>query len=104
MQRWSLIFVAYTYDLDFRRTAEHGNADTLSLLVPAEELYHLEFFESSVTVDGIREFTETKKDPILGTVVNRLFRTKIPVLILFLFIESVLNCLWKIVSYFGIVE
>lgn len=32
MQRWALILAAYNYDLIFRPTMEHGNADSLSRL------------------------------------------------------------------------
>jgi len=79
MQRWALILAAYTYDLDFRQTSEHGNADALSRLpiesqadssVPAQELYHVEFFEASVTIAEIRE--ASKRDPLLSIVINRL--------------------------------
>jgi len=35
MQRWSLILAAYQYEIDYRKSAEHKNADALLRLVPA---------------------------------------------------------------------
>jgi hypothetical protein len=32
LQRWSLLLSAYHYDLEFRSTTAHGNADALSRL------------------------------------------------------------------------
>ena len=34
MQRWALILAAYQYEIEFRKSAEHANADALSRLVP----------------------------------------------------------------------
>ena len=33
MQRWSLILAANRYEIDYRKSAEHANADALSRLV-----------------------------------------------------------------------
>ena len=32
LQRWAILLSAYTYDIEFRNTAAHGNADALSRL------------------------------------------------------------------------
>ena len=32
LQRWAILLSAYTYDIEFRNTASHGNADALSRL------------------------------------------------------------------------
>ena len=37
MQRWVLLLSAYTYDIHFRPTGSHGNADRLSHLPLATE-------------------------------------------------------------------
>ena len=32
LQRWAIILAVYTYDIQYKPTAKHGNADTLSRL------------------------------------------------------------------------
>lgn len=32
MQRWALVLMAYNYDIDFRKSANHMNADVMSTL------------------------------------------------------------------------
>ena len=44
MQRWSLILATYQYEIEYRKSAEHGNADTFSRLVPG--LYFLKCEQS----------------------------------------------------------
>ena len=34
MQQWSLILAAYQYEIEYRKSAEHANADAVSRLVP----------------------------------------------------------------------
>ena len=82
MQRWALILSAYHYEIQFRPTGEHGNADALSRLpLPLKQgnrreeedsacCYSMEFFKSAITFEIIRE--ETKKDRLLQQVVGRL--------------------------------
>ena len=81
MQRWALILAAYHYNLEFRRTEEHANADAFSrfplpsqsdssLGMPPETLFHVNFFKTCVTVENVRQ--ETNSDPILSLVVKRL--------------------------------
>ena len=53
MQRWSLILAAYQYEIEYRKSAEHANADALSRLVQAsleeqeeeEEVYLISYLE-----------------------------------------------------------
>lgn len=71
---------SYSYKLEVRRTEEHGNADALSRFplnttgnqheMTAAEVYHAEFLESTVTAAAVRD--ETRKDPLLSRVVDRL--------------------------------
>ena len=37
LQRWALLLAAYTYDIEYRFTSAHGNADALSRLPLPEE-------------------------------------------------------------------
>ncbi|UYV80368.1 K02A2.6-like [Cordylochernes scorpioides] len=72
LQRWELILSAYTYDIKFRRTQDHGNADLLSRFpVGCEEIqrlnnvYALSYVEElPITAEEIA--TETEKDEVLS--------------------------------------
>ena len=84
MQRWAIILSAYQYELVFRSTTEHGNADVLSRLFlgqtacsSADACCHsMEFFESGQTLITFKDLQrETALDPILSLVLQRL-RTK----------------------------
>ena len=65
---------AYQYEIEYRKSAEHANADALSRLVPRsvddqeeEEVYLISYLEElPVTAQDIA--TETIKDPVLGRV------------------------------------
>lgn len=81
MQRWAIVLAAYDYELVFRPTQEHGNADTLSRLpLPSQNglvgyasCSSMEFFpDSTVTFRKVDE--ETKKGPFLQQVEDRLMR------------------------------
>ncbi|UYV72114.1 K02A2.6-like [Cordylochernes scorpioides] len=72
LQRWALILSAYTYDIKFRRTQDHGNADLLSRFpVGCEKIprlnnvYALSYVEElPITAEEIA--TETEKDEVLS--------------------------------------
>ncbi|UYV76723.1 K02A2.6-like, partial [Cordylochernes scorpioides] len=72
LQRWALILSAYTYDIKFRRTQDHGNADLLSRFpVGCEEIprlnnvYTLSYVEElPITAEEIA--TETEKEEVLS--------------------------------------
>ncbi|UYV80232.1 K02A2.6-like, partial [Cordylochernes scorpioides] len=72
LQRWALILSAYSYDIKFRRTQDHGNADLLSSFpVGCEEIprlnnvYALSYVEElPITAEEIA--TETEKDEVLS--------------------------------------
>ncbi|XP_039893254.1 uncharacterized protein K02A2.6-like [Simochromis diagramma] len=75
MQRWALILMAYNYDIEYRRSAEHANADALSRLprnTPdniAEEgsiFYFSHVEELPIVAKDIER--ATMKDPILSKV------------------------------------
>lgn len=75
MQRWALILAAYDYELEFRVTQDHANADALSRLPLEEEdatateepIFHTTVLEElPVTAEHIEEVT--RKDPVLSKV------------------------------------
>ncbi|UYV73363.1 K02A2.6-like [Cordylochernes scorpioides] len=72
--RWAIILSAYTYDIKFKKTQDHGNADLLSRL-PVESgetsrldnIYALSYMEDlPITAEEIR--IETQKDEVLSIV------------------------------------
>lgn len=77
LQRWAVILVTYSYDLEYRSTTEMGNADTLSCL-PVERaptshdcnILLVESLHFPLTAKDIGE--ATKKDPILSYVLEGL--------------------------------
>ena len=74
MQRWALILAAYQYEIEFRKSAEHANADALSRLVPSTsddepelEVYGISYLdELPITAGDIA--STTRKDPVLAHV------------------------------------
>ena len=75
MQRWSLISAAYQNEIEYRKSAEHANADALSKLVQAslkeqeeeEEVYLISYLEElPVTARDIA--AATRKDLFLARV------------------------------------
>ena len=82
--RWSIILNAYDYNIEFKPTALHGNADMLSRLplkqstkVSSENLlYHYQISSLPVTAATLR--TETLKDNILNQVLKFLATGKWP--------------------------
>ena len=78
--RWSIIMNAYDYDIEYRASEKHGNADMLSRLplkqsVPIstdESLYHIQLEHLPVDTEIIK--SETEKDVTLKTVIKCLQR------------------------------
>ena len=74
MQRWALILAAYDYNLEFRKTEEHANADMLSRLPLDGDTTAAEEPVFSVTVTDELPITSqqireaTRKDPVLSKV------------------------------------
>ena len=74
MQRWSLILAAYQYDIEYRKSGEHANADAMSRLVPLtkEDESETEQFmisyvdELPITAGDLA--SGTRKDPVLARV------------------------------------
>ncbi|UYV76695.1 K02A2.6-like [Cordylochernes scorpioides] len=74
LQRWGLTLAAYTYEIKFRRTQDHGNADLLSRL-PVEsdekpvlnQTFILSYVED-LPVTAAEIGVETKKDEVLSVV------------------------------------
>ena len=79
LQRWAVILMAHQYDIRFRKSDEHANADMLSRL-PTEDSENLAT-ELSINYFSITDdlpisatdiCTETKKDVILSKVFNHI--------------------------------
>ena len=76
LQRWALILASYHYKIEYRSTAAHADADSMSRLPlpqtwsPKSENVEGYFFEASVvtnvTAEMVRE--KTQVDPILSLV------------------------------------
>lgn len=80
MQRWALLLSAHDYDIQYRRLGAHANADGLSRLPLPEQpknseetIFYFEMVECTpVTARQVKN--ETKGDPILSRVLDRVMR------------------------------
>lgn len=77
MQRWALILMAYTYDIEYRRSEDHGNADALSRLprtqkddTAAEQGIFYFSYVDELPVQAVEIAENTKKDPVLHKVLT----------------------------------
>ena len=76
MQRWAVILQAYSYQVEYRPSTKHGNADALSRLPcnnpPLKEEAELYFFSGleELPVDAKDISRETRRDPVLARVLN----------------------------------
>ncbi|KAL9975231.1 hypothetical protein ACROYT_G012365 [Oculina patagonica] len=74
MQRWALILASYQYDIEYRKSAEHANADAMSRLAQstAKDEFEIEAFvisyvdELPITAGDLA--SATRKDPVLARV------------------------------------
>ena len=72
MQRWAVILQAYNYQVEYRPSKEHGNADALSRLpcnaLPLKEEAEMFFFSGleELPIDAKDISRETKRDPVLA--------------------------------------
>ena len=80
LQRWSIQLAAYTYDIEYRASKYHGNADALSRLprktteeaddwsVEGDQVNRVQIERTLVTASRIRE--ATRGDPVLSRVLH----------------------------------
>nr|XP_055048287.1 uncharacterized protein K02A2.6-like [Misgurnus anguillicaudatus] len=83
MQRWALLLSAHTYDIKYRKSELHGNADGLSRLPLAErvkeakvaEIFYFNQVERApITAAQVRR--GTRNDPVLSRVVDMVMTGK----------------------------
>ena len=76
MQRWAVILQAYNYQVEYRPSKEHANADALSRLPcnapPLKEEAEIFFFSGleELPIDAKDISRETRRDPVLARVLN----------------------------------
>ena len=80
LQRWSIQLAAYTYDIEYRASQNHGNADALSRLprktieeaddwsIEGDEVNRVQIERTPITATRIRE--ATRGDPVLSRVLH----------------------------------
>ena len=79
LQRWAILLSAYTYDIEYRPTKLHGNADALSRLpLPTNEtekgvcydsIFNLSQLEA-VPITNHQLVVATEKDPVLSKIMR----------------------------------
>jgi len=75
LQRWAVILLAYSYQVEYRPSTKHGNADALSRLPlkssPLKEEGEIFFFSGfdHLLVDA-KEIKKTRRDPALQRALN----------------------------------
>lgn len=72
MQRWEISLSVYQYDVEYKRSKDHSNADGLSRLpLPdgeeAREVFRVSFVDA-LPVTAVEIVSETAKDPLLSQV------------------------------------
>lgn len=77
VQRWSLFLSSFDYTFKFIKGKDNVKADTLSRLPLPDEIEtedpdfdYLNFIENASVIDSLKVRSETRCDPILGTVFN----------------------------------
>ncbi|XDV15015.1 hypothetical protein PO909_015169 [Leuciscus waleckii] len=84
MQRWTLLLSAHQYDIKYRRSEHHANADGLSRLplptthpepAKAEIFYFKEVDNSLVTAAQVKKHTRT--DPVMSKVLDLVLRGEV---------------------------
>ncbi|XP_055758363.1 uncharacterized protein K02A2.6-like [Salvelinus fontinalis] len=77
MQRWTLILLAYDYEIEYRRSMDHANADALSRLTCNSDsdseddraVFQISLIDKlPISASDIAE--ETRKDPVLSKVLD----------------------------------
>ena len=70
MQHWALILAVYQYQLQFRSTDEHKNADMLSRLPLKEEDFTASEVADNLPVTSRQIAEATRKDPVMSKVLS----------------------------------
>lgn len=84
LQRWSIQLAAYTYDIEYRASHNHENADRLSRLqrktieevynwsIEGDQVNRVQIERTPITAGRIRE--ATRGDPVLSCVLHYIRR------------------------------
>lgn len=80
MQRWALILAAYTYEIQYKPSGQHGNADALSRLPIADKsfpksnpVFRVSYLDSlAITAKDVAQ--EMDRDPVLSKVKHYVLR------------------------------
>ena len=71
LQRWALILATYQYKIEYKKSAEHANADALSRIVSGNandglaNIFWISYLdEMLVTTKGVA--SATRKEPVLA--------------------------------------
>ena len=108
LQKWTIILAAYSYEIEYKSTQNHANADSLSRLplkVTDNSIDEVTVFNiaqvEAMPITAQKVATATQRDPLLSQVYNWDGQQKWMVFFCHFGIIE-LNCLWKQVAYCGV--